>query len=260
MHGLPIGIKDLAETSGIKTTYGSLVYKSFFPKTDALIVKRIKEAGAIVIGKTNTPEFGAGAQTFNEVFGDTRNPYDTTKTCGRSSGGSAVALATGMVPLASGSDLGGSLRNPAAFCNVVGFRPSIGRVPTWPTVFGWSGLSVQGPMARTVADTALLLSVIAGPDKRIATGLREPGGEFCKQLDRNFTGTRIAWSKNLGRYPVDKKVTKVCEEKRDVLTDLGAVVDETEPDFGGADEIFQTLRAWLSVSYTHLTLPTILLV
>ena len=245
LHGVPIAIKDLAETAGIRTTYGSRAYESNVPEADALIVERAKRAGAIVVGKTNTPEFGAGAQTFNEVFGETLNPYDLTKTCGGSSGGSAVALATGMVPLASGSDLGGSLRNPAAFCNVVGLRPSIGRVPVWPTVFGWSSLAVQGPMARTVEDVALLLSVMAGPEVRVASALQEPGARFREPLERDFRDVRIAWSRDLGRYPVDKRVTAVCESQQGVLLRLGAVVEEGEPDFSGADEIFQTLRAWL---------------
>jgi amidase len=134
LHGLPVAHKDLVPTKGVRTTFGSLVYKDFVPDRDALIVERLRDAGAISLGKTNTPEFGAGSQTFNEVFGETLNPYDITKTCGGSSGGAAVALACGMLPLAGGSDMGGSLRNPAAFCNVVGFRPSLGRVPTWPSL------------------------------------------------------------------------------------------------------------------------------
>src|SRR4051812_33970633 len=156
LHGLPIAHKDLVETKGIRTTFGSPIYRDFVPDFSDLIVERLQGAGAITIGKTNTPEFGAGSQTFNTVFGATRNPYDLSKTCGGSSGGAAVALATGMQALADGSDLGGSLRNPAAFCNVVGFRPSPGRVPVWPTTLGWFPLSVSGPMARTVEDVALM--------------------------------------------------------------------------------------------------------
>src|SRR5580692_9929969 len=166
LHGLPVAHKDLVETAGIRTTFGSPVFKDNVPKQDALIVERIKKAGAISVGKTNTPEFGAGSQTFNNVFGATHNPYDLSKTCGGSSGGAAVALACGMVPLADGSDMGGSLRNPAAFCNVVGLRPSPGRVPRWPGDAAWFTLTVDGPMARTVADAALMLSVLAGPDPR----------------------------------------------------------------------------------------------
>ena len=187
LHGLPIAHKDLVETRGIRTTYGSPIYRDHVPDVDALIVERLRGAGAITIGKTNTPEFGAGSQTFNEVFGATRNPYDPTKTCGGSSGGAAVALACGMLPIADGSDTGGSLRNPAAFCNVVGFRTSPGRVPAWPNEVGWFPISVQGPMARTVADTALLLSAMAGPDPRSPIAIGEPGETF-----RQATGPRLS--------------------------------------------------------------------
>src|SRR5215813_2243234 len=163
LFGLPVAHKDLVPTRGIRTTFGSPIYRDHVPDQDALLVDRLRAAGAVTLGKTNTPEFGAGSQTFNEVFGRTLNPYDATKTCGGSSGGAAVALACGMVPIADGSDTGGSLRNPANFCNVVGFRTAPGRVPVWPTQLGWWGISVQGPMARTVQDTALMLSTIAGP-------------------------------------------------------------------------------------------------
>src|SRR5947209_4223561 len=166
LHGLPVAHKDLHDTKGIRTTYGSPLFKDHVPTQDALIVERMVNAGAITLGKTNTPEFGAGSQTFNTVFGATRNPYDLGKTCGGSSGGAAVALACGMIALADGSDMGGSLRNPASFCNVVGLRPAAGRVPNWPSLSAWSTLSVSGPMARTVPDVALLLSAIAGPDDR----------------------------------------------------------------------------------------------
>src|SRR6266542_1049452 len=189
LHGLPHAVKDLALTAGIRTTYGSRIYKDFVPAQDALFVERLKAAGAIIIGKTNTPEFGAGSQTFNEVFGATRNPYDLSKTCGGSSGGAAVALACGMVPLADGSDLGGSLRNPASFCNVVGFRPSPGRVPTYPAALAWNTLPVQGPMARSVQDVAFLLSVMAGPDPRVPISIEEPGSLFRQPLERDFNET-----------------------------------------------------------------------
>ncbi len=244
MHGLPIAVKDLVLTKGIRTTYGSRIYKDFIPDQDALFVERFKASGAILIGKTNTPEFGAGSQTFNEVFDATRNPYDLTKTCGGSSGGAAVALACGMVPVADGSDLGGSLRNPASFCNVVGFRPSPGRVPAWPTSLVWNPLSVQGPMARTVQDIAFLLSVMAGPDPRVPSSIEEPGSVFLSPLQRDFRGTRVAWSRNLGQYPVQATVTKVCDKARSTFTELGCHVDDAEPDFSDADEIFQALRAW----------------
>ena len=164
--GLPTAIKDLVPTKGIRTTFGSPIFADNVPDVDALIVERIRDAGAIVIGKTNTPEFGAGSQTFNPVFGKTRNPWDPSRTCGGSSGGAATALASGMLPIADGSDLGGSLRNPASFCGVVGFRPTPGRVPRVPPEQGWDDLAVLGPMGRNVADAALLFSVIAGPDPR----------------------------------------------------------------------------------------------
>jgi amidase len=242
LHGLPIAIKDLSLTRGLRTTFGSLVYRDFVPSTDELYVERIRRAGAIVIGKTNTPEFGAGSQTFNAVFGPTRNPYDLTKTCGGSSGGAAVALACGMLPLADGTDLGGSLRNPASFCNVVGFRPSPGRVARLNAQPG-DTLSVHGPMARTVDDLKLLLSVMAGPDARDSLSLPEPGDAFDAPLERDFGATKVAWSERLGRYPVDPEVTAVCNTARAVLAGLGCDVVAGEPDVTGVDELFQTRRA-----------------
>ena len=179
LHGLPVVHKDLFETAGVRTTYGSRIFKDNVPKQDAMIVERIGKAGAISVGKSNTPEFGAGSQTFNEVFGATRNPYDLTKTCGGSSGGAAVSLACGMVPIADGSDSGGSLRNPAAFCNTVGLRVAPGRVATPAQGNAWSTISVQGPMARTVSDVAFLLSAIAGPDPRCPISINEPGSRFA---------------------------------------------------------------------------------
>jgi len=244
LHGLPIAHKDLVPTKGIPTTFGSPIYADFVPDEDALIVERLRGAGAITIGKTNTPEFGAGSQTFNPVFGPTPNPYDPSKTCGGSSGGAAVALACGLQPLADGSDLGGSLRNPAGYCNVVGFRPSPGRVPSWPTQAAWFPLSVQGPMARTVADVALMLSAIAGPDPRSPIAIAEPGAIFARPLDRDFRGVRLAWSRDLGGLPVDPRVTAVLEKQRGVFADLGCVVEEAEPDLAGAREVFQAWRAW----------------
>jgi amidase len=243
LHGLPHAVKDLALTEGLRTTFGSRIYKDFIPGEDTLFVERLKHAGAIIIGKTNTPEFGAGSQTFNEVFGATRNPYDLSKTCGGSSGGAAVALACGMLPLADGSDLGGSLRNPAGFCNVVGFRPSPGRVPSHPVMLAWNTLSVEGPMARTVQDVALLLSVMAGPDERSPISINEPGSTFLRPLRRDFKGARVAWSRNLGRYPVEPVVNEVCDGARPVFAELGCQVDDGHPDFNDADEIFRTLRA-----------------
>jgi amidase len=244
LHGLPIAHKDLFATKGIRTTSGSPIYANHVPDFSALIVERIQGAGAITIGKTNVPEFGAGSQTFNPVFGATLNPYDTSKTCGGSSGGAAVALACGMIPIADGSDMGGSLRNPAGYCNVVGLRPAAGRVPSWPTQLGWSSLAVDGPMARTVADVALLLSAIAGPDPRSPIAIAEPGSRFAQPLDRDFRGTRIAWSRDLGGLPVDPRVTAVIDAQRHTFEALGCMIEDREPDFADADEIFKVLRAW----------------
>ena len=244
LHGFPHAVKDLVATAGLRTTQGSPIYQDFVPTSDELLVERLKAAGAIIIGKTNTPEFGAGSHTFNSVFGATRNPYDLSKSCGGSSGGAAVALAGGMLPLADGSDMGGSLRNPASFCNVVGFRTSPGRVPVYPAAMAWNTLAVQGPMARTVRDVALLLSVMAGPDPRVPIAIDESGTTFNRSLQRDFKGVRVAWSRNLGRYPVQSVVNEVCDNARSVFTDLGCQVEDGEPDFADADEIFQTLRAW----------------
>ncbi len=253
LHGLPIAHKDLVPTKGIRTTFGSPIFADFVPEEDALIVERLRAAGALTIGKTNTPEFGAGSQTYNEVFGVTRNPYDLSKTCGGSSGGAAVALACGLIPIADGSDMGGSLRNPANYCNVVGFRPSPGRVASWPSLAAWATLGVQGPMARTVGDAALLLSAMAGPDPRSPISIAEPGEGFRQPLARDFHGVRIAWSPDFGGLPVDPRVTAVLEDQRGVFDELGCQVDQTQPDFVGADEAFKVLRAWqFELSYGDL--------
>jgi len=191
LHGLPVAHKDLVDTAGIRTTQGSPFYRDAVPTRDALIVTRMRDAGAITVGKTNTPEFGAGSQTFNTVFGATRNPYDLTKTCGGSSGGAAVAVAARMLPIADSTDVGGSLRNPPAFCNVVGLRPSPGRVPNEST--SWSPFSVSGPIARCVADVALFLSAIAGPDRRSPLSIDEDPARFRASLEKGFKGVRVAW-------------------------------------------------------------------
>jgi amidase len=248
LHGLPAAHKDLMETRGIRTTFGSLLYKDFVPTENDLVVERIQRAGAITIGKTNTPEFGAGSQTFNRVFGATRNPYDLTKTCGGSSGGAAVALACGLAPVADGSDAGGSLRNPAAFCNVVGFRPSIGRVPYPAAAFAWSTLSTAGCLGRSVADLALVLSTIAGPDPRAPLSIDEPGELFARPLGRNFQGVRVAWFKDLGGVPFDARVRAVVGGHRRTFESLGCIVEQAEPDFAPAEISFRVLRAWNSAS------------
>jgi len=248
LHGLPVAHKDLVETRGIRTTFGSLLFKDYVPAEDDLIVERLRRAGAITIGKTNTPEFGAGSQTFNNVFGATHNPYDLTKTCGGSSGGAAVALACGMVPVADGSDTGGSLRNPAAFCNVVGFRPSIGRVPDSKAPFAWSTLSTSGCLGRSVADLALVLSTISGPDSRAPLSIHEPGEMFARPLERSFKGVRVAWFKDLGGAPFDPRVRAVVDGHRRTFESLGCIVEQAEPDFAPAEISFRVLRAWASAN------------
>jgi len=244
LHGLPVAHKDLLETKGIRTTFGSPIFKDFIPTEDNIVVERMARAGAITIGKTNTPEFGAGSQTFNTVFGATRNPYDLTKTCGGSSGGAAVALAGGMTPVATGSDAGGSLRNPAAFCNVVGFRPSPGRVPNPKAAFAWSTMSTSGCLGRSVADLALALSTIAGPDPRTPLSIDEPGELFARPLDRSFKGTRVAWFKELGGVPFDPRVRTVVDNHRATFESLGCIVEPAEPDFAPAEIYFRVIRAW----------------
>ena len=244
LHGLPVAHKDLVPTQGVRTTFGSPIYANHIPDEDGLIIQRLRNAGAIMVGKTNVPEFGAGSHTFNNVFGATLNPYDTSKTCGGSSGGAAVALACGMVPIADGSDTGGSLRNPANFCNVVGFRTAPGRVPFWPTDVAWFPISVQGPMARTGQDTALMLSAIAGPDRRAPISLGDSGEIFRQSLERTFDGVRVAWSRDLGGLPVDPRVTNVLDARKSVFEDLNCIVTNDEPDFSDADEVFKVWRAW----------------
>jgi amidase len=243
LAGLPIAYKDLVPTKGIRTTMGSLVYKDNVPKEDALLVERLKAAGAITLGKTNTPEFGAGSNTFNKVFGATRNPYDPSKTAGGSSGGAAAAVACGMLPFADGSDLAASLRNPGNYCNVVGFRPTPGRVPSYPAANAWDTQPVIGPIARTVEDAAFLLSAMAGPDRRAPVSIAEPGSVFAKPLTRSFKKVRIAWTKDFGGLPVEPEVTAVLEGQRKVFASLGCIVEEACPDFSGATEAFETLRA-----------------
>ena len=251
LHGVPVSIKDLTPTKGIRTTWGSRVLEHDVPDHDGLVVERLKAAGAIVLGKTNTPEFGAGANTFNAVFGPTRNPWNPALTCGGSTGGGAVALATGLGPLAQGSDLGGSLRLPAAFCGVVGFRTSPGCVPVWPTVLGWDPLSVHGPMARTVADVALMLSAIAGPDSRAPISYPVDVRALLAAVGRpSVKGLRIAWGGDLGVTPVDPEVLRVTEDALGVFRRLGARVEAAHPSFAEAAEIVRTTRG-LSMVARH---------
>src|SRR5688572_14005166 len=232
LHGLPFAVKDTHAVAGWRTTYGSPLFADHVPEVDDLVVERIRRAGAVVIGRTNVPEFAAGSHTFNRVFGTTRNPVDPSRSAGGSSGGAACALASGMVPLADGSDMGGSLRNPASFCGVVGMRPSLGRVPEWPLYNHWESTSVGGPMARNVGDVALLLSVIAGPDPRAPQALGDPGSSFAPPLGtRSLAGLRVAGSVDLGgALVVDREVADVVRTGLARLSDARAAVTQAHPD------------------------------
>ncbi|MBA31756.1 MAG: amidase [Chloroflexi bacterium] len=246
LAGLPVAVKDLEETSGIRTTFGSQIYADNIPNSDSLIVKKVKESGAIIIGKSNTPEFGAGSQTFNEVFWSTKNPYSLDKTCGGSSGGSAVALACGMVPLATGSDLGGSLRNPAAWSNIVGFRPSLGRVPAYDDL-GWSTLSTGGPMGRQVIDILLQLVAMSGYEKHSPSSFHDSTIRLENSLHRNFNGTKIAWAKNLNNRPIEPEIYDNFLKQKNIFETIGCKIIDDEPDLSESDQIFQAYRAY---SYT----------
>ncbi|HEV2057303.1 MAG TPA: amidase [Methylomirabilota bacterium] len=250
LHGVPVTIKDLTHTKGIRTTWGSKVFEHYVPTEDSLIVERLKSAGAIVLGKTNTPEFGAGGNTFNAVFGPTRNPWNPALTCGGSSGGAGVALATGMGPIAQGSDTGGSLRTPAAFCGVVGFRTSPGLVPYYPKLLGWDSIGVTGPMARTVADTALMLSVVAGPDDRSPISYDVDTAAFPRAVKSpSIKGWRIAWTPDLnGLIPVDAEVAQVAEAATRVFRSLGAKVESACCDFGEVNDIVLGTRGLAMVA------------
>jgi amidase len=240
LHGLPFAFKDTHEVAGWRTTFGSPLFEDHVPDRDELIVERVRRAGVTVIGRTNVPEFAAGSHTFNTIFGTTLNPVDPTRSAGGSSGGAACALASGMVPLADGSDMGGSLRNPASFCGVVGLRPSLGRVPQWPAYNQWETTSVGGPMARNVGDLALLLSVMAGPDPRVPLALGDPGGAFAPPVTGSLRGLRVALSVDLGgAFEVDHEVAEVVESARSLLDAADA-----HPDLPEADDTFRTLRAW----------------
>ena len=250
LHGVPVAIKDLTPTVGIRTTYGSKIFENHIPDEDGLIIQRLKAAGAIVIGKTNTPEFGAGANTYNAVFGATRNPWDLRLTCGGSSGGSAVALACGLSPLATGTDLGGSLRIPASFCGVVGFRTSPGLVPIYPRLLGWDTFSVDGPMARTVEDTALMLSVIAGQDDCSPISFPVDVTRFLSAVERpEIKEFKVAWSPGLGIIPVDREVQDVAARAAGRFSELGCTVEEAEPDFSGVREVIHVTRSLRMVAH-----------
>jgi len=245
LQGLPVSQKDLTATRGVRTTFGSKAFEHHVPQHSALVARRCDAAGALMIGKSNTPEFGAGSHTFNEVFGVTRNPWDLSKSAGGSSGGAAASVACGMNPLACGSDMGGSLRNPAAWNAVVGLRPSPGRVPRAPDLNGWATLGVDGPMARDVADTALLLSAISGPSGETATEISEPGSRFAQPLQRDFRGTRIAMSVQLAGLAVDPEIQRAVQAQAAVFESMGCEVEFADPDLGDAEDVFRMERAWM---------------
>jgi amidase len=246
LHGLPTAFKDLEPAAGFRWTKGSPIFKDVVATEDSAIVERIRRAGAIAIGKTNVPEFGMGSQTYNSVYGATTNPYDHSKTAGGSSGGAGSAVAAGLLPFADGGDLGGSLRNPANFNNIVALRPSVGLVPNSPVQSPFVGISVKGPMARSVADVAFLLSIVAGADARDPQSYVADPAVFTRSLDRDFKNVRVAWSPDLGGLPLDRRVRTVLESRRTTFESLGCIVEEACPDFGNVDEIFMTLRLWAS--------------
>ncbi|HTS94550.1 MAG TPA: amidase family protein [Stellaceae bacterium] len=243
LHGLPIGIKDLNETAGIKTTWGSPLYKDYVPEKDERMVAAVRQAGAIVVGKTNTPEFGAGANTTNPVWGPTGNPFDPARICGGSSGGSAVALATSMLPTCTGSDTGGSLRIPAAFCGVVGFRPSPGLVATERRALGWTPISVQGPMGRTVADTLLLLQAQVSGDSRDPLASRVDPAEFAAIEPVDLSRLRVAVSEDFGGMPIDPGIRETFRERIGLVKHAFRSCEARDPDMAGADEAFGIIRA-----------------
>ena len=246
LHGLPFAFKDLEAAVGFPMTLGSPILRAFMPMEDSVVVERLRNAGVIPIGKTNVPEFGMGSHTYNEVYGATRNPYDVTKSAGGSSGGAGAALAAGLLPLADGSDYGGSLRNPGNFNNVVGFRPTVGLVPLAPHPFPFVGFMVKGPMGRSVGDAALLLSVMAGADGRDPGCYPSDPRPFANPLERDLRDVRVAWSPDLGGLPLDRRVRAVLETQRATFESLGCIVEEAYPELPGADEIFLDLRMWMS--------------
>lgn len=241
MHGFPHAVKDLSDAAGIPTTKGSPILRNNVPEADELFVSRIRAAGAIIIGKTNTPEFGLGSQTYNPVFGTTRNPYDVSRTAGGSSGGAAAALAMRMLPVADGTDYMGSLRNPAAYNNIVGFRPSFGRIPEHGH---FATIATAGPMARSVSDAAMLLSTMAGPARDRPLSLHQEPTMFAEPLERSFTGTRIAWVGDLGGHlATEPGLLALCRSSFGSFEAIGCVVQEALPAMP-PDQVWETFLLW----------------
>src|SRR5213595_2623100 len=227
LAGLPVGIKDVTPVAGLRTTYGSALYRDHIPAEDALVVRRLRDAGAVILGKTNCPEFAAGGNTFNEVFGRTRNPWDPTRSAGGSTGGGAAGLVTGMIALAEGTDLGGSLRIPASFCGVVGLRPSVGLVPTYPAEWLWDSLQVEGPMARTAEDIALMLQAVSGPSHMSPLAQPRDGRDFVAAVTRGVaTGLRVAYCRDVAKIGIDPAIEQVCARAARGLEEIGATVEE----------------------------------
>jgi Asp-tRNA(Asn)/Glu-tRNA(Gln) amidotransferase A subunit family amidase len=251
LHGVPFSLKDLTPTKGIRTTSGSKIFEHHVPTEDALLVERLYAAGGILLGKTNTPEFGCKALTDNKIFGTTYNPWNLECTPGGSSGGAGAAVAAGLGPLAEGSDLAGSIRIPASFCGIVGLKPSPGRIPRYPNTNAWNTLSLNGPMTRTVADAALMFQVMVGPDDRDPISLPDTGEDFCAAVhgDLKLSGLRVAWTPDLGGMaPVDPVVQEICAKATRVFIDLGCSMEEGGPDFHGAHELFAVLNANLRMA------------
>ncbi len=246
LHGLPVAFKDAEPAVGFPFTNGSLIFKNRYPTEDSVLVERLERAGVLPIGKTNISEFTMGSHSYNRVYGTTVNPWDPTKSAGGSSGGAAVAVAAGMLPFADGSDLGGSLRNPANFNNVVALRPTVGLVPNAPVLFPLIEFNAKGPIARSVDDVAFLLSVMAGEDSRDPRTYPCNPSLFAQPLSRDVSGTRVAWCPDLGGLPLDPRVRHVVDAQRRVFETLGCIVEEAAPDLREADHVFMTLRSWMS--------------
>ena len=243
LAGLPVGIKDVTPVAGLRTTYGSTLYRDHVPVEDALVVQRLRAADAIILGKTNCPEFAAGGATFNDVFGRTRNPWDPTRTAGGSTGGGAAGLVTGMIALAEGTDLGGSLRIPASFCGVVGLRPSVGLVPTYPADWLWDTLQVEGPVARTAEDVALMLQAVSGPSPMSPLAQPRDGRNFVAAVARGVSpNLRVAYCRDVARIGIDPEIENVCAGAVRGLREIDVAVEEIELDLSFARPAFLALR------------------